>query len=377
MNITTTYLFNLVTNNDHIKLSEIIDSGKGNNRFFTLKAKESLLSKAVLVRSKKCFDLLIDVVPMNEEYKNMIEICYLKGIYNALEYYVAAPNIDNLYYVTKLLEKNITINYYCVYKALNNIDLFIQLFNKFNKDNIDEIIRICYAAIMNKCNNVFMFVYNYIEVNKAEYINNDFKNKMYEQSIASYDTTTIEFLITKGLDWKVVNGMPSIYVAMKSVNLPIFNYIYSKYNGLSSEELNNIPIIKSSLPVRFNYNLKTMKCFNKVLLLPIDINDMAVEIAKLFKELYSEYISTSHYQFSRTITKFKQNYIVIEALFNAKKIKSNPLLLVNYTDFTTFYKKNTLALAGYPDHINMYKDTVMKFVDICKANNYELATFVV
>lgn len=376
MNITTTYLFNLVTNNDHIKLSEIIDSGKGNNRFFTLKARESLISKAVLVRAKKCFDLLIDVVPIDKEYMSMTEICFLKGIYNALEYYVAAPNIDNLYYLTKLLEKDITINYYCIYKALNNTELFIQLFNKFNKDNIDEIIRICYAAIMNKCNNVFQFIYNYIEVNKAEYINNDFKNKMYEQAIASYDTTTIEFLITKGLDWKVVNGMPSIYVAMKYVNLPIFNYIYTKYNGLSSEELNNIPMIKSNLPVRFNYNLKTMKCFSKVLLLPIDMNDMAGEIAKLFKELYSDYISTSHYQFNRVINKFKQNYIVIEALFNTKKIKSNPLLLVNYTDFTILYKKNIAALNGYPDHITIYKDTVMRFVDICQANKYELATFI-
>jgi hypothetical protein len=120
-----------------------------------------------------------------------------------------------------------------------------------------------------------------------------------------------------------------------------------------------------------------MKCFNKILLLPIDMNDMAVAVAKIFKELYSDYISTSHYQFSRTITKFKQRYIVIEALFAANKIKSNPLLLVNYNNFTTLYKKNITALNGYPDHITMYKDTVIKFVDICKANKYELESFVV
>jgi hypothetical protein len=376
MNITTTYLFNLVTNNDYTKLSEIIDSGKGNDKLYTFKARESLISKSILVRAKKCFDLLIDLVP-GEEYKNCVETCYLKGMYNSLEYYVAAPNMDNMYYLTKLLEKNITINYYCLYKAINNIDLFIQLFNKFNKNNIDEIIKICYAAIMTKCNDIFMFIYNYIEVNNNAYINNQFKNKMYEQAIASHDTTTIEFLITKGLDWKVVNGMPSIYVAMKYVNLPIFNYIYSKYNGLSSMELNSIPNIKTSLPIRFSYNIKTMKCFNKVLLLPIDMNDMAVEIAKLFRELYSDSISTSHYQFNRIINKFKQNYIVIEALFNANKIKSNPLLLVDYNNFTILYKNNKLTLAGYPDHITMYKDTVMRFVDICKANKYELESFVV
>lgn len=376
MNITTTYLFNLVTNNDYNKLSEIIDSGKGNDRFFTMKGKETLLSKAVLVRAKKCFDLLIDVMPIDEEYKSMLDICYLKAIYNALEYYVAAPNIDNMYYLTKLLEKNITINYYCIYKAINNIDLFIQLFNKFNKNNSDEITKISYAAIMNKRNDVFMFVYNYIENNKPEYITEDFNNRMYEQAIASCDTTTIEFLITKGLDWKVLYGFPSIYHVLKSVNIPIFNYIYAKYNGLSNVELNNIPSIKSELPINFNYNLKTMKCFNKILLLPIDMNDMAGEIAKIFKELYSDYISTSHYQFNRVINKFKQRYIIIEALFVAKKIKSNPLLLVNYTDFTILYKKNIAALNGYPDHITIYKDNVRKFVDICKANNYELVTFI-
>ena len=103
MNITTTYLFTLVTNNDYNKLTEIIDSNKSRDRFFTIKARESLISKAVLVRSKQCFDLLLNVTPP-EEYKNMEETCYVKGIYNSLEYYVAAPNLDNMYYLNKLLD---------------------------------------------------------------------------------------------------------------------------------------------------------------------------------------------------------------------------------------------------------------------------------
>lgn len=376
MNITTTYLFTLITNNDYNKLSEVIDSNKSRDRFFTLKARESLVSKAVLVRSKQCFDLLLNITPP-EEYKNMEETCYLKGLYNALEYYVNAPNMENMYYLTKLLEKDITINYYSIYKAIHNTELFMQLFNKFNKNNINEITNLCNAAIMQKRDTIFKFIYNYFENNNINnIINNNFKNEMYMQAITSNDINIIEFLITKGHDWKVVNEYPSLYYAFTTKNISMFNYIYTKYKVLTKDELNAIPQIKVGPPLNFKYNIKQLNNFNKILLLPIEFNDITHDIAMMFIDLYSTYISSSHYHFISTIKKFKDKYIIMETLFAAKLIKSNPLLKINYHDFTKCYKKNIVALNGYPDHINIYKATVRKFLEICKANNYELDTFI-
>ena len=374
MNITTTYLFTLVTNNDYNKLTEIIDSNKSRDRFFTIKARESLISKAVLVRSKQCFDLLLNVTPP-EEYKNMEETCYVKGIYNSLEYYVAAPNLDNMYYLNKLLEKNVTINYYFLYKAISNIDLFIMLFNKYNKNNMDEINRLCYASIMNHKLEIFSLIYSYLENNNVDILNNNFKNAMYNQAISSNSISTIEFLISKGLDWKIVNEYPSLYSAFTSRNHDMFNYIYTKYEQLSGEELNSIDQIKL-LPTKFNYNLKMITAFKKILKLKINWDDMTGTIAKLYSNICKDPTSTYHYNFTSLMKRIKEKYIIIEILFDYKLIRSNPLLLLNYNEQLAYYKKNITTLNEYPDHIILYKNMIKKFLEICKNYKYELATFI-
>lgn len=369
MNITCTYLFTLIINNDYITLEKIIDTNKDRDVFLKRKSYETLVSKAVLVRARQCFDLLCNMIIEDEEDRNMF---YIRALHNAIDYYIAAPNPDNMYYIDMIMKRNITIDYYAMYKSLKNNDMFIRFFHLFDK-NIVEIKKLIIMAIMNNAENNFEFLYNYIDTNHNIENNIQFKTTLYEQAIYSNNIDVIEFLISKKLDWTHINNIPVIHHMLNVKQQNMFNYIYAKYKELGKEELNKIPNIRNTIEINFHYNMKTINNFKKIFSLPIDMMDMTIYIIRLFEQLYSMVQSTTLcYQ-----NMFNYKYTIMEIIFQKKLVKNNPLKNIDYNEFISHYKKNLSYLSTKPELALQYVNNMKRFVEICNMNGYILDTFVI
>jgi hypothetical protein len=367
MNITSNYLFTLITNNDYIKLEQIIDTNKDRDVFLKRKSFETLLSKAVLCRSQQCFDLLCNMTIENNEDKDMF---YTRALHNAIDYYVAAPNSHNMYYIDIIMDRNITIDYYAMYKSLKNNELFIRFFHLFDKkpDNIKKLI---IMAIINNTEMNFEFLYNYGVANNM--ITTDIKNEIYTQALHSTNINMITFLINNGITWTLSHEIPSLYIVL---NNNIFYYLYNKYSELTKDELNSIHNIKEKFPHDFSINKQSLFNFKKMLSLPFDF-DMSDIIANIFKYIYNYKIYNSSYDIQLMTRDISIRYIVMEQIFDSNKVKTNPLLKINYADFSSKHKNNITILTNHQILLQQYKYNIMQFVDMCKRYNYTLDTFII
>jgi hypothetical protein len=356
----------LKENNDYIKLEQIIDSKKDIDVFLKRKSFETLLSKAVLCRSQQCFDLLCNMT-IEEGDKDMF---YTRAFYNAIEYYVMAPNSHNMYYIDMIMKRSIIIDYYAMYKSLRNNDLFIRFFNLFDKKAFD-IKRLIIMAIINNAEINFDFLYTYGNANNI--INIDLKNEIYSQVLHSTNINMLIFLINMGITWTTNYEIPSLYSVLNNNNM--FCYLYNKYSELTKEELNSIPNIEEKFPHEFTINKQSLDNFKKMLSLPFDF-DMSNIIATIFKFIYNYKIYTSNYGTQSMIHDIGIKYIVMELIFNSKKVKTNPLLKINYADFLLKYKNNITMLTNHQILLQQYKNIMMRFIDMCKKNNYILETFI-
>ena len=88
---TITQLFKIISSNDYETLDKLILSKKLIN-FNCVKSGYSLVSKAIEVRSKECFNILLNL-PNLEIIKN--KSSKLSGLSILLEYYLQAPNQSN------------------------------------------------------------------------------------------------------------------------------------------------------------------------------------------------------------------------------------------------------------------------------------------
>lgn len=367
MNITCTYLFTLIINNDYIKLEQILDTNKDRDVFLKRKSYETLLSKAVLVRARQCFNLLCNMNIEDEEDRNMFHI---KALHNAIDYYVMAPNPDNMYYIDMIMKRNITIDYYAMYQSLNNNDIFIRFFHLFDK-KADDIKKLIIMAIMNNTEMNFEFLYTYGIANNM--ITVDMKNEIYSQVLYSNNVNMITFLIGKGITWTISYETPSLYRVLNNNNM--FYYLYNKYSELTKEELNSIPNIKEKLPFDFSVNKQSLSNFKKILSLPFDF-DMTDIVVAIFNNIYNYKIYTCNYAIQMMQSDISIRYIVMELIFDSNKVKTNPLLKINYHNFLSKHKSNITMLTNYPEISDKYKYNIMRFIDICKRYNYTLDTFI-
>jgi len=119
-----TQLMNYIVNNDYDSLEKIILSKKKINWDSKDRKGNIAIEKAVEVRSKECFDLLLDnnLVSIDDPYKS--------GIKTALEYFSNAPNQSNKYYLLKYIQK----------KARISLSLFEGIFYKINLRENSDII---------------------------------------------------------------------------------------------------------------------------------------------------------------------------------------------------------------------------------------------
>lgn len=365
----TLYLFSLVNNNDYNKLDEIINSGKKLelNRY---KARETLLSQSIKVRAKECFDILINIKP---------SLDYVRATRISIEYCSNAMNQSNNYYLKKILEKNITLDYYSVVLAINNTQLFIQLFELYHEKNETIMIKFGYNAIMTNNNTIFEFIYNYMETNIPAYLET-FKDMMYFQAIASDNIIAIDFLVSKNLNWKIASNSCAIYFALNKNNLVSFDYLYKKYKMLPEKELNEISNITNidCIPIDFMHNTRAVEALKLIFKLKINFTDLSPLICILFNHRYNRYISaTNYYMWNYDLTYIKQTFAIIKIIFESGWVKSNPLLLINYNKFIKCYKINIVQLNPMPEVIVEYKNTIKYFLELCKLYNYVSDTFII
>lgn len=336
---TMTKLFEKVTANDYIWLEELVQSKKEVN-WNCIRFKLSLIHKAIEVRALKCFDILINI-PEITVYSNSSG--QINGMMRALEYYIEAPNEDNLYYVNKLLEKNVFVSTYDVMRCINNDYMFNMLFNKIdkNKTNITNIIS---NTITNNNLALLIKMYEYIESNNMDYYTPDnkivFNNMIFKIAVDSLNHESqnkqpiklqlVEYIMTKNVEWTNITNVPILYYS-DIYNKPVaFNYFLQLFQNMSAEEINNIPNIKDftkylSNKYYTNINLNSIK---SILALPIDFNDMSSNISILFKQIYQD----THYTYSSELDKKYNIYSIIFYIYSKGLVKINPYLyMVNET----------------------------------------------
>ena len=355
---TMTKLFEKVSANDYMWLEELVQSKKV-VYWNCIRSKISLIYKAIEVRALKCFDILINIPEINV-YSNTSG--FVNGMMKALNYYIVAPNEDNLYYINKLLEKNVYVSSYDVIQCINNHYMFNILFNKIEKNKTD--MNTIISSIINN-NNLALLIkmYEYIESNDMDYYTpenkNLFNNMIFKIAIDSLifeipnrqpiKLHIVEYIMTKNVEWTSINNVPILYYN-SIYNKPIaFNYFLQLFQNMSAKEINNIPNIGKYLVTQYYTNIN-LNCIKSILALPIDFNDMSSNISILFKKIYQDtYLSIDMKKYDI--------YSIIFYLYSKGMIKTNPYqYMVNEVttmkQYNEYFKKKQIE-------DNMYKTYCM------------------
>lgn len=370
---TMTKLFEKVTANDYEWLEQLVQSKKQVD-WNCIRFKISLIQKAIQVRALECFNILISIPELTTYSTNGP----VNGLQQALEYCIEAPNQSNYHYLTKILEKNVSIDTYhigmCInsnlHSKLQSNVLFNMLFDRINKTEIN-IINILSYIISNNSISLIEHVYNFLETNNMSYYTpqNDiiFNNKIYNNMIQSMNSTynsrqpikmqLIEFMMTKNVNWKITNNIPVLYTFNMYDNIIGFEKFYPLYKSLSKEEINSIPNITNLKQyISRSYNMEYLKA---ILMLPIDFTDMAPYVGELFRKVYQSYNKGDHMMI----------YANMMLIFMNNKVLSNPY---------TYLIDEIKSIKQYIEYVkksNIYKayfKNIRMFTYINKHFNYEI-----
>jgi hypothetical protein len=240
---TMTKLFEKITANDYEWLEQLVQSKKQVN-WNCIRFKVSLIQKAIEVRSLECFNILLTIPELTIYSSN--------GLQKALEYCIEAPNQSNYHYLTKLLEKNVAIDTYHIGMCINsNLQsklqsnvLFNMLFDRIEKTETN-IVNILYYIISNNSITLLTYVYNFLETNNLSFytpLNNiSFNNQIYNSIIQSMNNEynskmpvkmqLIEYIMTKNVNWKIINNIPVLYTFHMYDNIIGFEKLYPYYQS--------------------------------------------------------------------------------------------------------------------------------------------------
>ena len=338
-----TELFKIVTVNDYNSLEKIIQLQNKVN-FNYVKSGQSLLHKAVEVRSKECFDLLIEIPNLEILKKDGL----LSGIQKAIEYYVSAPNSSNEYYVNRLLEKNIKIDTYTIILTIDYPQIFNLMFNNIDKTE-NALTTIINKCVINNNNTLMETMFKILDESNYDFYNNENKKTRFDKNIfitCIKDTNNIyafNFLINRGCDWKApIDSTPLLYYLMNRNNTHLFNTVYFLYESLNPEILNNILYIKNLVFEKYKiYNANLIEYIDKIFKLPIQFNDCAGIIFDCFNSL----IKYQHVQYGKDNLYYEIQFKLFNIMFKQGVIKSNPFyssnndLLINQSDINKYHNK--------------------------------------
>ena len=365
---TMTQLFKIVTSNDYEALKKIIQS-KSKADFNCVKSRQSLLQKAIEVRAKECFDLLIEIPNLEIIKKGGM----LSGIQKALEYYIAAPNPVNEYYVNVLLEKNITIESYTIISTMDHPQIFNLMFNQVEKT--ENIMHSIIEASIRKNNiNMMYSMFSILDGSNIGFYNDPtrkaiFNDRIFSCAICHSNNDAFNFLINRGYNWKEPYAL--LYYLMNHNTLHIFNAVYHLYESLSIEELNQITHIKNLViqPHIFSNDVLVLNEYlNKIFKLPIQFNDCAGEILKIFIKIMN------YYYYGSSVTRVKQNLeliITINKMYKAGIIKTDPFYNTTITEINVYYNK--LINRDIESRLSDVKQSIRHIVYVCVYYNPNLS----
>ena len=397
-------LFPMIKYNDYEQLTNIIENENVNLNM--LNSGYSLIYKAIEFRSTECFDLLIKNNIDNIKSKNGI----VNGLYKAIEYYVNGNNISNKYYLNTLLNKNVYVDIFSIIKSLDNFELFIILFNRLEK-NQNNIMKIIHNVINKNILIIFELIYKYLNYNLEEvtwYLENKniIDNNIFKHSIiVSLNNLTVLYNIIDIIPWYyIINynynntsiNYPSLYFAIQSNNLHVFNYLFKLYNNLNTIELNSIDNIKN-LNILF---LSTSNTFLKdtnnityylynILLLPIEFYNMNYILVYFYKKIFHHILynvhepwntctSHSRWYFYNFINKIYDLIYIILKYYNGSNL-INPFESLTYfndsikSDFiNTISKINTINNEILKNEkLNIYYMIIFRYIHIISYFNYK------
>lgn len=354
--VTYTELQKIITSNNFNTLWELVNSNEYIN-FSMVISNMSLIDKAIEVRSRECFDILLEIPNLT-----ILQNTKYNGYYMAVKYMLMSDNHTNEYYLMKLINKKVPFDDATLIDCITIPKIFNIMFIEHTKTIIT--FECLLENAINKSNNELVFmIYNYLENSDYCFYNNltkqSFNKLILHFCINSSNIEIFELLITKGTDWTNINSKLMerilnkrghyidfinqitniellLYYVIKFNNNIIFKFIFNYYNNLSKEELNNILGIKV---LDYLLDIKTIDKLDNIInylpiifTLPIDFNDLSYTIVILFRNIYSSYyFNMSTYQ--SKISFFDQLYEIIYILYKNNKIISDPYnFLINESE---------------------------------------------
>jgi hypothetical protein len=372
-----TQLFKMVTANDYEGLSRLLNSKKP-AEINSYKSGHSLISKAIEVRAKECFDIILEH-PNNTMLKN--KNSGFNGLSKAIEYYSLAPNPTNEYYVQRLLEKGVPIDTNIICKVIDDINMFQLLLARMihDQENLSPII---FNTIKTNKIEVFKLIYDKIlGINLNQQNMSTLNSKIFEHAFINSNLEVLE-LIKDEVNCKIIKynqrDTPVIYQALINKNKIVFDYFYSKYEQLSKEDINSIPNIKNINDIFVFGNLEELteknyeiikEGLDKIFKLPIEFNDVALSVGKIMEKMFTPVY------YSWNFNRYHQSWIVskrlIYWLLKTNKIKSNPFEAALLSQIDTNFKTTETRLRNNPERIQSFRYQFQHVLFLLGHFNYE------
>jgi len=382
---TMTQLFKIVSSNDYDTLEKLIMGNKKLD-FNCIKSHTSLIYKAIEVRALECFNLLINLNDLSILQSNNTNI---SGINIALMYYLSAPNPSNKYYLDKLIERNVAIDCWSLISCMSDTILFETMFNRLDK-SYNNISQITSSAVQK--NNVIIMgkLYDYLYLNNPSYYSTPenkytFNDVILKTAIQSNNIIAIEHM--ENIEHSIMNvnyhsfaKIPSLYYAyVSNTESNAFNFIFSRMEKMDENTINQIPNIKKlsniiCAPSYYGFNTSkfSIECFKKILLLPIDWEDLADVISNIHLNIYKS-IGSYYYSSKKILDQIDEKINFIYIILKTNKIKSNPYNKIELTKFEINSNINTTInrLSGSPDMILDLKYKIRKIKYILNNAGYK------
>jgi hypothetical protein len=254
--ISTRALFEIVRTNDYEKLSSIINNLTPVDLAKTSKKNTSIIPHSIEYRSTECFNILLESNKFDFRKMN----CYTNGFYTAFDYYKLAPNEKNMYYIDKLIQKNLelfeddTINHNILYMNVifvnNNLyELFFPILINSIHRNPTKYLNCSYYS-----SDVFSKLYNYC-------INNDLLTNESHKKLVSDIINLNNFILLRCIEapYKIEPNILSI--AIQKCNLEINQYLIKYGSDYILEKEKLLDIFVSSMKNQYNINKEKFNIF--------------------------------------------------------------------------------------------------------------------
>lgn len=354
---------NIIIYNNYNKLQHLID----NNLLIDnklIKNYDLLLSKTIEYKSLECFNILLNNIDITYNYDTSLN--------KSIDNYIHSNNIQNKYYLNKLLEKKIIINKDILIKASDDFVLFKFFINKVNIKN--DILYYINIFIKNNKIDIIHYLYNY---NNHHNIisNNEMSNFIFKKSLKYNNVNILLFLENNKYNMIYINNndlvLPSLYYCISYTNDDrklIYKYLLNLYINYSKN--NNINLIENINNINFYENYNCLLYINEIIYdlikLNIQINNLD-EIIKYF--LLKIFLLENEFIINNIIetififiinNKFNNDYLDILSSNNTINYNNINKKRINLYYVLIYYNYNI------PEKINTY------FLKIISYHNVEL-----